>query len=120
VYARVTRFEGADPKALERELEEMRSQMQAGMSDESMAQMAEQTGGQFDPTQVQTLLKKIKRVLVLADRDKGSSAMIVFCETEEDVRGIDEMFNQMSPGESGGKRQSADIYEVAIDYGPEG
>ena len=25
------------------------------------------------------------------------------------------MFNQMSPGDEGGKRQSVDIYEVAID-----
>ena len=32
-----------------------------------------------------------------------------------DVRRIDEMFNQMSPGDEGGKRQSVDIYEVAID-----
>lgn len=115
MYARVTRFEGAEPEVLERELEEMRQQMQSGMSDQSIDEMVEQTEGQQDRTEVQSLLKKITRVLVLADRDKGSSAMIVFCETEDDIRRIDELFNQMSPGEGGGKRQSADIYEVAID-----
>lgn len=115
MYARVTRFEGAEPDVLEREIEEMRKQMQSGMSDQSMDEMAEQTKGQLDRTQVETALKTIKRVLVLADRDKGSSAMVVFCDTEDDIRRIDEMFNQMSPGESGGKRQSVDIYEVAID-----
>jgi hypothetical protein len=41
--------------------------------------------------------------------------MIAFCDSEEDVRRVDELFNQMSPGDQGGKRQSVDIYEVAID-----
>jgi hypothetical protein len=115
MYARLTRFEGADPAVLERELEGMRKQMQSGMSDESITEMAEQTKGQFDSSQVKASLESIKRVLVLADREKGSSAMVVFCDTEEDIRRVDDMFNQMSPGDSGGKRRSADIYEVAID-----
>jgi hypothetical protein len=116
MYARLVRFEGSDPEVLERELEEMRRQIRSGMSDESMADMNEQTGGQLDKAQLETLRRTIKRTLVLADRAKGSSAMIVFCDTEEDIRTIDEMFNQMSPpDEGGGKRQSVDIYEVAID-----
>jgi hypothetical protein len=42
--------------------------------------------------------------------------MVIICDSEEDIRRIDEMFNQMSPSdEGGGKRQSVDIYEVAID-----
>lgn len=57
----------------------------------------------------------IKRTIVLADEDKGSSAMVLFCETEEDARGVDKLFDAMSPGDGGGKRQSADVYEVAID-----
>lgn len=115
MYARLTRFEGADPAVLERELEGMRKQMETGMSDESVAEMAEQTKGRFDASQVKAGLESIKRVLVLADRDKGSSAMVVFCDTPEEIRLVDDMFSQMSPGDSGGKRQSADIYEVAID-----
>ena len=39
--------------------------------------------------------------------------MVVF--TEGEIRQLDAMFNQMSPGEGGGQRQSVDIYEVAID-----
>jgi hypothetical protein len=115
MYARLARFEGSKPEVLERELEEMRKQIQSGMSDESMKEMNEQTGGQLDQAQMETLRTTIKRTLVLADRDKGSSAMIVFCDTEDDVRRIDELFNRMSPGDDGGKRQSVDIYEVAID-----
>ena len=41
--------------------------------------------------------------------------MVAFCDTEEDVRGVDALFDAMSPGESGGKRRSVDIYEVSID-----
>jgi len=41
--------------------------------------------------------------------------MRVFCDNKDDVRRLDELFDAMSPGEGGGKRQSADIYEVAID-----
>jgi hypothetical protein len=107
MYARLARFEGSDPAVLERELEEMRKQIQSGAEDQS---------GQIDQTQMAWLRKTIKRTLVLADRDKGTSAMVIICDSEEDIRRIDEMFNQMSPSdEGGGKRQSVDIYEVAID-----
>ena len=115
MYARVTRFEGSDPVALKQELEGMRRQMESGLSDEAVDQMADQAKGRFDRNEVARLLKSIKRTLVLADSDKGSSAMVLFCDTEADARGVHELFDAMSPGEGGGKRQSADIYEVAID-----
>ena len=120
MYARLTRFEGADPSALEQDLEEMRKQMHTGMTDESINAMAEQVKGRFERAQVESALKSIKRVLMLADREKGSSAMLVFCDTEDDVRRVDELFDQMSPGDEGGKRQSVDIYEVAIENEPQG
>jgi hypothetical protein len=104
MYARLARFEGSDPKALERELEQMRAQIEGGS-----------TSGGPDQAQMEEMRKLIKRVLVLADLEKGSSAMVVFCDTEDEIRRIDEMFNQMSPGDDGGRRLSADIYEVAID-----
>ena len=115
MFARLTRFEGSDPAVLERETEDMRAQMESGLTDESIDQIAEQVRGRFERDEVERLLKSIKRTLVLTDAPKGSSAMLVFCETEDDVRGVDELFDAMSPGEGGGKRQSADIYEVAID-----
>ena len=108
MYARLVRFEGADPAVLEGQIEGMRQQLQSDSN--------EDTTGQLDEGQVEMLRRTIKRVLLLADRDKGSSAMVVFTESEEEIRRIDELFNQMSPpDDGGGKRQSVDIYEVAID-----
>ena len=115
MFARVTRFEGSDPAKMKQEFEGMRTQMQRGLTDESIDQMAEQVKGQFERDEVARLLGSIKRTIVLADEEKGSSAMVLFCETEEDARGVDKLFDAMSPGEGGGRRQSADVYEVAID-----
>ena len=116
MYARLVRFEGADPAVLEQQLQEMRQEIQRGMSGDTPSD----TTGQLDQDQMESLRTLIKGVLVLADREKGSSAMVAFTETEDEIRRLDEMFNQMSPGEGGGKRQSVDIYEVAIDEKPAG
>jgi K+/H+ antiporter YhaU regulatory subunit KhtT len=113
MYARLVRFEGAEPSVLERELEQMRTQIQSGMSGEQVE--VDDQSGSPNREQMETMHKLIKRVLVLADRDQGSSAMVVFTDTEGEIRQLDAMFNQMSPGEGGGQRQSVDIYEVAID-----
>jgi hypothetical protein len=115
MFARVTRFEGSDPAKLKQELADMGDQMQRGLTDESIDQMADAVKGQFERDEVARLLGSIKRTIVLADEEKGSSAMVLFCETEEDARGVDRLFDAMSPGEGGGRRQSADIYEVAIE-----
>ena len=115
MYARVTRFEGSDPATLQQEIDEMRTQMESGLTDVAIDQMAEQVKGRFERDDVERLLKSIKRTLVLTDPGRGSSAMVAFCHTEEDVRGVDALFDAMSPGEGGGKRQSVDIYEVSID-----
>lgn len=115
MYARVTRFEGSNPATLKQELEEMRDQMERGLTDEAIDQMAGQVEGKFERDEVARLLRSIKRTIMLADAEKGSTAMVLFCETEEDARGVDRLFDAMSPGEDGGKRQSADVYEVAFD-----
>jgi hypothetical protein len=115
MYARVTRFEGGDPATLQQELDGMRSQMEAGVNDEAIDQMAEQVQGRFERDEVARLLGSIKQTFVLADVDRGASAMVLFCNTEEEARGVDALFDAMSPGEGGGKRQSADVYEVSID-----
>jgi hypothetical protein len=115
MYARVTRFEGSDPAVLREEIDGMRTQMERGLTDEAIDQMAEQVKDRFERDEVARLLKSIKRTLVLTDSQKGSSAMVLFCDTEDDVRGVDALFDAMSPGEGGGKRQSVDIYEVSID-----
>ena len=107
MYVRMARFEGADPAELERQLEMMRRPMDEMTADES--------GQGPNREQMEWLGKVTKRMLVLADKDKGSSAMLVFVDSKDDVRKMDEMMNAMSPGTGGGKRASADIYEVAID-----
>jgi hypothetical protein len=114
MYARVTRFEGGDPARLKQELDDMSTQMESGLTDEAIDQMAEQVTD-FERDEVARLLRSIKRTIVLADSANGNSAMVLFCDTEEDARGVDRLFDAMSPGEGGGKRQSADVYEVAID-----
>ena len=116
MYARMTRFEGGDRATLTKELESMRKQMQSGLTDDAIDQMADHVKGQFERDEVAGLLRSIKRTIVLADTEKGTSAMVVFCDTEEEARGVDRLFDAMSPGEGGGKRQSADVYEVAIDH----
>jgi hypothetical protein len=115
MHARVTRFEGSDPAVLREEIDGMRTQMERGLTDEAIDQVAEQVKDRFERDEVARLLKSIKRTLVLTDSQKGSSAMVLFCDTEDDVRGVDALFDAMSPGEGGGKRQSVDIYEVSID-----
>lgn len=115
MYARLARFEGSDPAALEKELDDMREQIKRGMTDEAMQEMNEQMGGGLDSAQMDAM-RKIRRTLVLADVEKGSSAMVIFCDTEDEIRAIDALFDQMSPPtDGGGKRQSVDLYEVAID-----
>src|SRR5215211_2706840 len=115
MFTRLTRFEGSDPAVLEGETEGMRTEMERGLTDESIDQIAEQVKGRFERGEVERLLKSIKRTLLLTDSKKGSSAMLLFCDTENDARGVDELFDAMSPGEGGGKRQTTDLYEVAID-----
>jgi hypothetical protein len=115
MYARVTRFEGGEPATLQQELDGMRAQMEAGVTDEAIDQMAEQAQGRFERGEVARLRGSIKRTIVLTDVERGASAMVLFCDTEDDVRGVDALFDAMSPGDGGGRRQSADIYEVSID-----
>ena len=115
MYARVTRFEGSDPATLKQELDGMRKQMESELTDEMVDQMTEQVKGQFERDEVARLLNSIRRTIVLADFDRGTSAMILFCDSEDDARGIDRLFDAMSPGEGGGKRQSADVYELAFE-----
>jgi hypothetical protein len=115
MYARVARFEGSDPTTLKQELSDMRAQMERGLSDEVIDQIASQVEGQFARDDIARLLESIRRTMVLVDSENGSSAMVLFCDTEEDARGVDRLFDAMSPGEGGGERQSVDVYEVAID-----
>jgi hypothetical protein len=95
VFARVVRWEGADPEALKESANRIRSEVEAG-------------GG--PPEGVPA-----KGLLILQDLDGGRAIGITLFETEEDYRQGDETLNSMSPpGEGMGQRVGVDKYEVVV------
>lgn len=60
----------------------------------------------------------VKRAMTLVDRENGRGAGVIFCDSEEDLRRVDEAMNQMSPPPGGGTRASVEMYEVAVDEQP--
>ena len=106
MYVRISRFEGAQPEALDRQLDEIRQQMSTGRerlaSGDAQCEEAE-------------AMRAIGRTIVAVDREGGRTAALMFADSDEDIRKIDAWMNSMSPGGGGGQRASADIYEVAID-----
>ncbi len=67
------------------------------------------------PAEARTLSETVAASSTLVDRENGTLVGITFCETEDDMRRADEALNQLSPTQGGGRRTSAEIYEVAID-----
>ena len=103
MYARIARFEGGDPAALDKETEEIGRDIEAAKRGEPGSQHSEE------------LVKTVSRILALVDRKSGNSAVIAFCETEEDLRKADRIFDSMTPSADTGRRVSVDLYEVALD-----
>lgn len=101
MYVRIARFENAEGDWDER-LEEVRKRM-SGEVDSPMAQARD----------------AVKRAMMLVDRDNNRGVGVIFCETEEDLRRIDQAMNEMSPPPGAGTRTSVEVYEVAIDEQPE-
>ena len=102
MYARVVRFEGGDPAALDKETEGIRRDIEAAKRGEAGSHSGELVG-------------TVRRILALVDRKSGSSAVIAFCDTEEDLRKADRIFDSMTPDPNTGRRVSVDLYEVALD-----
>ena len=100
MYVRIARFENADGDWDER-LEEVRKRM-SGEVDSPMAQARD----------------AVKRAMMLVDRENNRGAGVIFCDTEEDLRRIDQAMNEMSPPPGAGTRTSVEVYEVAIDEQP--
>lgn len=95
MYARVARWEGADPKSLEESAAEIRSQ-------------AETAGG--PPPGVPA-----KEFLLLHDTAAGKAIAITLFESEDDYRKGDETLSSMSPpGEGMGNRVSVEKFELAV------
>ena len=106
MYARIARFEGADPGAVDDQIAEMRTQLEGAKAGEVPADA---------PEEVRTLMETVARFMQLVDRETATFVGITFCETEDDMRRAHEALNRMSPGEGGGSRSGVDIFEVAID-----
>jgi hypothetical protein len=93
MHARIARFEGAEGNWDDR-IEEIKDRMREGM-------------GRGEAP--------IKRSLMLVDRESGTGASLIFCDSEDDLRQADQFMNQMSPPSGTGRRSSVELYEVAID-----
>lgn len=95
MYARVTRWEGADAGSLEESAAQIRAQ-------------AESEGG--PPPGVPA-----KEFLLLHDTAAGKAIAITMFESEDDYRQGDETLNSMSPpGEGMGQRVSVEKFELAV------
>jgi hypothetical protein len=94
MYARVARWEGADPDTLR-----------------STAEQIGQEAGSGPPEGVPA-----KGLLLLHDLEAGRAMAITLFETEDDYRQGDKTLDEMSPpGQGMGRRVAVDRYEVAVD-----
>lgn len=100
MYVRIAKFENADGNWDER-IEGVRKRM-SGEVDSPMAEAKD----------------AVKRSMMLVDRENGRGVGVVFCETEDDLRRVDEAMNRMSPPPGSGSRSSVEMYEVAVDESP--
>jgi hypothetical protein len=108
MYIRIARFEGSDPSRIDAFADEMRRQIDGMRRGE-----APPAGMPADSAAV--LRDHVTRVVDAADRETGRGLSMVFTETAEGARRVDEALDAMSPGEGGGRRTSAEIYEVLVD-----
>ncbi len=100
MYVRIARFEGGESNWDER-IEEVGKRMR-GEVDSPMSQARD----------------AVKRSLMLVDRENNRGAGLIFCETEEDLRKVDQAMNEMTPPPGAGARLGVEMYEVAIDASP--
>jgi hypothetical protein len=98
LFVRIARFEGAE-----------------GNWDERIEEIKNRIRGGDDGSPIAAARASVKRTMMLVDRENGRGAGVIFCETEEDLRRVNDAMNQMSPPPGGGKRSSVEVYEVALD-----
>ncbi|MDH4345192.1 MAG: hypothetical protein OEW31_02535 [Thermoleophilia bacterium] len=106
MYARVARFEGVEPGAMDAQIAEI---------EQSMAAAAAGQLPEGAPAEVQTLVESIVRYVQLVDRGSGTAYGIAFCESDDDAKRVHDALDAMSPSTGEGKRTAAGIFEVAVD-----
>jgi hypothetical protein len=89
MYARVVRFTDIDPARIRERME----------------------SGEGPPPGVPA-----KSVKALIDESQSTAAVIIFFETEEDMRKGDEALNAMDTGDTPGTRASVDQGEVKVEW----
>jgi hypothetical protein len=103
MFARMARFEGGTGADIDAETADMRKDIEAFRRGE-------------EGTYMPDLSRLVSRLEILADRQKGTVAAIVYCETEEQLREADRILDSMSPSNADwGRRVSVDTYEVVLD-----
>jgi hypothetical protein len=107
MYVRIARFEGVDAQRIDAFEDELRGQIDAMRRGEQAEGVPESSAS--------ALRQHVTRVMDLADRDAATTMALVFCDSEEGAKRVDEALDAMSPGEGGGQRTSAEIYEVVLD-----
>jgi hypothetical protein len=107
MFVRIARFEGGTTAQIEEEGARIRSDLESARRGES------------GPEVPQELALLAHRIEMLIDRQAGTVAMLVYAETEEQIREVDRIMREMSPSSDGwGARVSADLYEVFLDEAP--
>jgi len=102
LFVRVARFEGAEPSGIVAEI---------GRTKEGIAAAKRGEWGDMPDG-----LKRIARHVTLIDAARGTVLDLNFCETDADLRAVDDALNGMSPlADSSGRRMSVETFEVAID-----
>jgi len=97
MYARIARFEGADPSLMDERIEANRRYVEQSLESPPEG------------------LEAAKGMWMLVDREAGRGLGITLFETEEDLRKGDEALNRMSPPDTeGGRRTSVEVYEVVL------
>ena len=97
MYARVARWEGSDPPAVRDMAEDVKKQA-AAVAPEGVPAI----GG-----------------TLLIDAENGNSMAIMLFESEEQMRRAHELLDaQPSPRDTGGRRVSVEMFEVAVDVRP--
>ena len=105
MYARIARFEGGDPGAVDEQIAEMRTQLDGASG-----------GAPADaPEDVRTLMETVARFMQLVDRESATFVGITFARRRTRCAARTRRSNKMSPGQGGGGRTAVDIFEVAID-----
>jgi hypothetical protein len=107
MFVRIARFEGGTTAQIEEEGARIRRDLEASRR------------GEPGPEVPSELARLASRLEMLVDRERGAVAVLVYAETEDQVREIDRIMDGMSPSSGGwGKRVSADLFEVFLDEAP--